>query len=1001
MTSLASPEPAPPKTRARKRALWDRLDRRLIRSAAYALLVFVLFVLFKAAEWFLEHFLSASRNQSIVVALAIAVGLAIVFKLFHHRVERAIERWLNRGTEQRLEGLKALAAEITLIQDRPSLQQRVVERLDALLSTSGSAIYLNERLDKFSLACASAGSLPDEVTAKDPAVIHLRLQNAPTVPTTVGSQLPMPLLWPMRVHGHLIGFVAAGERRHKESFDPEEIDAVATLAQSVGTSLALIEPALAAPATAPAATGAARHNLPAHLPVLIGRERELVEVTGMLETTDLLTIVGVGGMGKTRFSLEVAAKVRERFPHGVWFIELAPRLDPGLVVFAVAEALSVREEPGRPLLATLLGFLRTRTLLIVLDNCEHLVEACARFAEAVLRDCRDVRILATSREALNIAGETVWRVPPLDTPEPTRRESSDRLLSYSAVRLFLARAKAGEPEFRMTDGNAPAIASICHRLDGIPLAIELAASRTKGLGVEQLAMRLDDRFRILTSGARTAVPRHQTLRSLIDWSHGLLNERECAMLRRVSVFTGGWTLEAAEAVCSGNGIEAAEVLELLTHLVEKSLVVLEGRRTGPRYRLLETIREYGRDKLLEAGEADRVRDRHLANFVSFVETAEPHLFAPDQARWYAMLDADLDNIRVALEWSLTESRSLLGLRLANAPIRYWVARLYWREATHWYERLLALQRGDEEHSHVRALALHYAGHVTNYHDAKLADRFNAECLRISRAQGYKDTLALGLYVRGWIHNPRLDGSATPFYEESLQLASELDFPLAGAHATAWHGMYKVAMGEYEAAKPLLHAGIEWARRLGGDASLIGRCKGNLGQAEMLQGDLAAAKAHLEESLALQKQADNRNGTAESLWLLGRLALREGDLARAIECFKESLDLYRLYASSLWVTRGLAYLMIAHEASDRLRPAARLGGALSAREERTGRIKPDLGSRAAIAEYEAAVARVREGLRSAALRSEWEAGAKLDDEAAIALALEGTIRGPTITARGGP
>ena len=964
--------------------MWERVDRRVIRSVTYASLIFILFVLFKTTEWFIEHTLSGSKNQSVIAGLAIALGLAIVFQMFHHRVEPAIERWLNRSASERLEGLIALAQEITLIQDRAGLQQRVVERLDSLLATSGAAIYLNEQPDRFSLSCSTSESLPRDILAQDPAVIHLRLKNEPTTPKAVGSQLTMPILWPMRVHGRLIGFLASGERRHKESFDADEIHAVSDLAQSVGTSLALIDPALAESA-AGADLQAARDNLPAHLTPLIGREQELAEVMSLLETTSLLTILGVGGMGKTRLSLEISGKVRDRFPHGVWFVELAPRSDPALVVFAVAEALSVREEPGRPLLTTLLKFLGTRRLLIVLDNCEHLVEACARFAEAILRGCRDVCILATSREPLNIAGELMWRVPPLETPDPNLHESTDRLNGYSSVRLFLARASAVAPGFRMTDDNAAAIASICRRLDGIPLAIELGASRIKALGVEQIAGRLDDRFRILTGGSRTALPRHQTLRSLIDWSYSLLSEPERAMFRKLAVFAGGWTLEAAEAVCVGEGIGASDALELLTHLVEKSLVVADAQAMAPRYHMLETICQYAREKLEEANDAELVSDRHLAYFLSFAEAAEPHFFHPDQLRWYATTDAELDNVRTALEWSLAHARAESGMRLASALHRYWVARLYWREATGWFERLLALPAANPRNA-LRAKTLFASGHITNYYDSTAAQRLTEESLRMSRAIDDKHGIVNALWVMGWIHNPRLDGSAAPFYEESIELANAIDYAFGAAHAYAWYGMYKVAMGEYETAKPLLLTGIGWANRLGGDASLIGRCKGNLGQAEMLQGNFAKARTYLDDSLALQIKADNRNGTAESLWLQGRQALREGNHARAVRYFKKSLELYRPYATSLWVTRGLAYLMITYAATDQVPLAAHLAGVLAARDGRTGRLKAELGSLAAIAEYEAAVADIRQKIADRGLDAAWNEGTCLDEEAAIALAL---------------
>ena len=325
------------------------------------------------------------------------------------------------------------------------------------------------------------------------------------------------------------------------------------------------------------------------------------------------------------------------------------------------------------------------------------------------------------------------------------------------------------------------------------------------------------------------------------------------------------------------------------------------------------------------------------------------------------------------------------MRLANALHRYWVARLYWREATAWFERLLELPDADPR-SALRAKTLYVSGHITNYYDSTAARRLADESLRLSRAIDFSCGIVNALWVLGWICNPRLDGSAAPLYEESIALASSIDYPWGAAHAYAWYGMYKVAMGEYEAAKPLLLKGIEWANRLGGDVSLIGRCKGNLGQAEMLAGSFAQAHRYLDESLTLTRQADNRNGIAESLWLQGRLALRERDLARAMACLKESLALYRPYATSPWVTRGLAYLMILYSASNQVPLAATLAGALAARDGGTGCVKEDLGSLAAIAEYDAAVAEVHHLIASHGLNAAWDEGMCLNAEAAVALAL---------------
>jgi predicted ATPase/class 3 adenylate cyclase len=348
------------------------------------------------------------------------------------------------------------------------------------------------------------------------------------------------------------------------------------------------------------------NNLPIQLTSFIGREREMREVKALLTQTRLLTLTGSGGCGKTRLALQVAADLLEDYPDGVWFIDLSVLTDPALVPGTVVATLGIHEEPGRPALTTLAEALKPRTLLLILDNCEHLVGACAQLAETLLQTCPNLRIVATSREALGIAGEVAWRVPSLSLPQPhelAHPDSLARITQYEAIRLFIERAEAASSDFRVTPHNLRAIVQICQRLDGIPLAIELAAARVKALSVEQIASRLDDRFRLLTGGSRTALPRQQTLRAMMDWSYELLNERERTLFRRLSAFAGGFTLEAAEAVCADEQIPSYEIVDLLTNLVSKSLVVF--RDEEARYKLLETVRQYARDKLLETGGSGR------------------------------------------------------------------------------------------------------------------------------------------------------------------------------------------------------------------------------------------------------------------------------------------------------------------------------------------------------------------------------------------------------------
>ncbi|MSP12497.1 MAG: adenylate/guanylate cyclase domain-containing protein, partial [Chloroflexi bacterium] len=494
------------------------------------------------------------------------------------------------------------------------------------------------------------------------------------------------------------------------------------------------------------------HNLPVQLTSFIGREKEMADIKRLLPSTHLLTLTGVGGTGKTRLSLQVAADLLEEFADGVWLVELAPLADPALVPQAVATALGVREESGRPLLATLTDYLRAKHLLLILDNCEHLVAACIQVAEALLRACPHLKMLATSREALGITGESIFHVPSLPLPDPLRLPPVETLTQYEAIRLFIDRAVAVKSDFTVTNANAPAVAQICHRLDGIPLAIELAAARVRALSVEQISKRLDDRFRLLTGGSRSALPRQQTLAALIDWSYNLLTAPERALLQRLSVFAGGWSLEAAEQVCADVGqdsghprdvVLSSEVLDLLTRLVDKSLVNAEDQDGETRYRLLETIRQYARDRLLESGEGDQVRDRHLQYFLQLAEEGEIQLRGPQQMAWFKRLQTEQDNFRIALQWSLgTEA----GLRLAGALADFWV---WWRgeisEGRRWLEEILA-QTAGLGRTAARAKALCAASWFQDDSTAKRS-RYE-ESIAIWREVGDQRGLALALHYLG-------------------------------------------------------------------------------------------------------------------------------------------------------------------------------------------------------------------------------------------------------------
>jgi predicted ATPase len=459
------------------------------------------------------------------------------------------------------------------------------------------------------------------------------------------------------------------------------------------------------------------HNLPSELSSFVGREKELAEVKRLLESTRLLTLTGSGGCGKTRLALAAASDVVEGFEGGVWLVDLAPLADPSLVPQALASTLGVREQPARLLTETLSDYLGSKKVLVILDNCEHLIETCAELVETLLRSCPELSILATSREALGIAGEVAWPVPSLTLPDLRRLPDIESLPRYEAARLFVERAAAVKPTFALTEQNAPAVVRVCYRLDGIPLAIELAAARTKVLAVEEISERLDGSLGLLASGGRTALPRHRTLRATMDWSHELLPEDEQTLFRRLTVFAGGFTLEAAESVCAGEDLERDEVLELLSHLVDKSLVTAQEQGGETRYRLLEMVRKYGREKLDRAEEVTEVGRRHADFYVTLAEEAEPELKGGRQVAWLERLETEHDNLRAAMRWLLGQVELEEAARLGWALWLFWGTRANFAEGRRAMEQALSA-KGSEDMPASRQ----GEGPVRRGHDGELSGR---------------------------------------------------------------------------------------------------------------------------------------------------------------------------------------------------------------------------------------------------------------------------------------
>jgi predicted ATPase/DNA-binding SARP family transcriptional activator/DNA-binding CsgD family transcriptional regulator len=624
------------------------------------------------------------------------------------------------------------------------------------------------------------------------------------------------------------------------------------------------------------------HNLPLARTTFVGRERETLEVKRLLAMTRLLTLTGAGGSGKTRLALKVARDLVGAYPEGVWLVDLAPLSEAELVPQAVAQALGVREQPGRPLVETLKDSLRSRKMLLVVDNCEHLVEVVVGLVDSLLDSCPGLRVLATSRETLNAAGEVNWVVPSLTVPYSRQQAyTPQELEAYESVRLFVERAHQRNPSFELTLRNGQAVAQVCWRLEGIPLAIELAAGRMGVLSAEQLALRLEDFLKLLTGG-RTADPRHRTLRSTLAWSHELLSEPERKLFRRLSVFAGGGTLEAAEEVCSGEGIEQDDVLDILSKLVDKSLVVAEaspGVEGELRYRMLEPIRQYGQESLEESGEADATRDRHAASFLALAEKAGPELRGPRQVPWLKRLDTERDNVRGAMAWLLGQGESQTVARIGWALWLFWWMHGHFTEGRRWMEE--ALSKGSAMSASFRAKALFVAGTMADGQaDRRSAEPLIKESLMHFRELGDKLGSALALSGAGLVAvGQGRHERGVALFHEAVDLFLEIGERWGASVTLSFLAVGWFGRGDPIRAKRLAERGLELAREIGSSEAICVACHVGT-MAAQAEGDHKRARGLLQEGLVLAAEAGNETNVAYCLEGLAASAASEGRLERA-------------------------------------------------------------------------------------------------------------------------
>jgi predicted ATPase/class 3 adenylate cyclase len=733
------------------------------------------------------------------------------------------------------------------------------------------------------------------------------------------------------------------------------------------------------------------HNLPTQLTSFIGRETEIKSIRKLIKENHIVTLTGSGGCGKTRLLIQVASEIQSDFTHGVWLIELAPLADPALVPQALVTTLKLREDNQRTSLEVLTDYLRTKNTLLLLDNCEHVIEACAQLSESLLRACSKLRILASSREALGIAGEMPYRVPSLKTPDPGHLPPFEVLSEMEAIRLFLERAALAKPDFTLTRENAAFIAQICARLDGIPLAIELAAARVKVLSPEQIAARLGDRFRLLTGGARTALPRQQTLRAMIDWSYSLLSEPEKILFRRLAVFVGGWTLEAAESICADveqDGILPHDVLDLLTRLVDKSLVFSEESTGEIRYRRLETIHQYAREKFFETEEVEAIRDRHLAFYVRFAEETERHMQGRARKIWARRSEAEDDNLNAAIEWGLARNPAR-SLEIAVNMIYAIAAGGFSGEGFRWLQEGMTTMQGTltSIEPGLRAKALSALGFIYMSLGKNLEAKDCAEkSIALYRQLDDQSGLAAALLVCS---------QPLEFLGELVQAETTLNEALALARAdkNAFIGAW--ALNTLARVTAKLHGDMAAALRYTQEAIRVSQetdIHWQVANAHEMQGFIAAysnnyeeARTQFEKALLLYQDVGAHFNAILSKCNLAHLERQFGYHQRALERYRETIIAFRDVGQVGAVAHQLECFGFIAMAQNQDRRALQLFAAAHALRERA--VTPMMPDEQVY--YNEQLKGLRDRMNPAAFESTWSKGHTLSMEDAITLAVEET------------
>lgn len=735
------------------------------------------------------------------------------------------------------------------------------------------------------------------------------------------------------------------------------------------------------------------NNLPHQGTSFIGRDKELEDIKVLLGTVRLVTLLGMGGLGKTRLSLQAAAEIIGRFPDGVWFLDLSPLRDPTLVVSEAAQVLGLRDEPGRPLIQTVCAHLRTLKVLFVMDNCEHLIQACADLAAAVLKAAPQVRFVTSSREALRVPGEQAYPILPL--PVPSKDDSIETLAGLTAVRLFVERARQHKPAFELNEREAPAVAELVSRLEGIPLALELAAARVRAMSVADINKRLGDRYKLLTGGGRVLQERQQTLRALVDWSYELLNPSEQLLLQRLALFAGGFDLEAAEHVCGVDPIDSFEVLDLLASLVEKSLVMLDERVEASRYRMLDTIAEYAREKLSLAGGSEDAAALHCEHFFVLAKTANKGLHGPLQAQSIRQLELELDNLRAALSWAREGgSDRTVAVKMVVAMLGFWLLRGYATEGRNVVRAVLDLP-GVQAVPVAKAHAM-YAGAAlaTSQGDHAEAQQLLETCLAIRRGLDNAADIAATLSTLALARFG--DGDAAGALEceqEALALFRQVGHPTGEVAGLVHHGQFFHHLGDDASARNHLSQGLKLAQqRKYFEAE--SECELMLGQLDLYGGDAGAATTRFERAMTVSQASGDKHGRANAHWWQGRLALRQGDMAQAGQSLAAAIQAFRGFemrlelllslrdTAPLLAQRGAAETAV-EVAATATTGLARLGFAQSERDEARWQRQLEM--------LQASVP------QTAAFDAAWARAAERDLDAAVSQALAALARGSAPTA----